>query len=110
MKMHGQKKTGIQMYLSMYTETHREKTTILHDSLQRQFPPCKEPAIRIYFAETSLKKILIDNMRIYISADNIYTFKAKDFVGYDPETYTNGLIAFQYPSTRTFLAGITLGF
>ena len=57
-----------------------------------------------------LKKILIDNMRIYISADNIYTFKAKDFVGYDPETYTNGLIAFQYPSTRTFLAGITLGF
>lgn len=57
-----------------------------------------------------LKKVLIDNMRIYISADNIYTFKAKDFVGYDPETYTSGLIAFQYPSTRTFLAGITLGF
>ena len=57
-----------------------------------------------------LKKALIDNMRIYVSVDNIYTFKAKDFVGYDPETYTSGLISFQYPSTRTFLAGITLGF
>lgn len=57
-----------------------------------------------------LSKALIENLRIYVSIDNLYTFKAKDFIGYDPETYTSGLIAFQYPSTRTFLAGITLGF
>ena len=60
--------------------------------------------------KTLLRKALIDNMRIYVSIDNLYTFKAKDFIGYDPETYTSGLIAFQYPSARTFLAGLTLGF
>lgn len=55
-------------------------------------------------------KILIQRLRAYISVDNLYTFTASDFVGYNPETSANGVIAWQYPATRTFLGGIQLTF
>lgn len=56
------------------------------------------------------KKLLIQKLRAYISVDNLYTFTASDFVGYNPETYSNGIIAWQYPATRTFIGGIQLTF
>ena len=56
------------------------------------------------------KKILIEKLRAYISVDNLYTFTADDFVGYNPETSANGVIAWQYPATRTFIGGIQLTF
>ena len=55
-------------------------------------------------------KILIQRLRAYISVDNLYTFTASDFVGYNPETSANGVIAWQYPATRTFIGGIQLTF
>ena len=45
-----------------------------------------------------------------IVADFRYTFTSNDFVGYNPETYSNGVIAWQYPATRTFIGGIQLSF
>ena len=56
------------------------------------------------------KKLFIQKLRAYISVDNLYTFTANDFVGYNPETYSNGVIAWQYPATRTFIGGIQLTF
>ena len=56
------------------------------------------------------KKIFIQKLRAYISIDNLYTFTSNDFVGYNPETYSNGVIAWQYPATRTFIGGIQLSF
>lgn len=56
------------------------------------------------------KKALIQRLRAYISVDNLYTFTASDFVGYNPETSANGVIAWQYPATRTFIGGIQLTF
>ena len=56
------------------------------------------------------KKLLIQKLRAYISVDNLYTFTASDFVGYNPETYSDGVIAWQYPATRTFIGGIQLTF
>ena len=55
-------------------------------------------------------KILIQRLRAYISVDNLYTFTASDFVGYNPETSADGVIAWQYPATRTFIGGIQLTF
>ena len=57
-----------------------------------------------------IKKIFIQKLRAYISIDNLYTFTSNDFVGYNPETYSNGVIAWQYPATRTFIGGIQLSF
>ena len=56
------------------------------------------------------EKALIQKLRAYISVDNLYTFTASDFVGYNPETSANGVIAWQYPATRTFIGGIQLTF
>ena len=55
-------------------------------------------------------KALIQRLRVYISADNVYTFTPGNFVGYNPETSANGVIAWQYPATCTFIGGIQLTF
>ena len=56
------------------------------------------------------KKAFIQKLRAYVSVDNLYTFTASDFVGYSPETYASGVIAWQYPITRTFIGGIQVTF
>ena len=38
------------------------------------------------------------------------TWTASDFVGYSPETYANGIIAWQYPNVATFVGGIQITF
>ncbi|MDR0977036.1 MAG: TonB-dependent receptor [Prevotellaceae bacterium] len=56
------------------------------------------------------KKAYIQKLRVYVSGDNLYTFTAGDFVGYNPETYTSGVIAWQYPTSTTLTAGIQITF
>ncbi len=56
------------------------------------------------------KKAFIQKLRLYMSLDNVYTVTGSDFVGYTPETYTSGIIAWQYPANRTFTGGIQLTF
>lgn len=56
------------------------------------------------------KKAFMQKVRIYISADNLYTFTASDFTGYTPDTYDNGVIAWQYPGVTTFVGGIQITF
>ena len=60
--------------------------------------------------KTWTQKAFIQKLRAYVSVDNLYTFTASDFVGYNPETSDNGVIAWQYPATCTFIGGIQLTF
>ena len=60
--------------------------------------------------KTWTQKAFIQKLRAYVSVDNLYTFTASDFVGYNPETSANGVIAWQYPATGTFIGGIQLTF
>lgn len=55
-------------------------------------------------------KAFIQKLRAYISVDNLYTFASNDFIGYNPETSANGVIAWQYPAICTFIGGIQLTF
>ncbi len=55
-------------------------------------------------------KAFMQKVRAYISIDNLYTFTASDFIGYNPETYNSGFIAWQYPAVRTFMGGIQVTF
>ena len=55
-------------------------------------------------------KAFIQKLRAYVSVDNLYTFTSSDFVGYNPETSANGVIAWQYPAICTFIGGIQLTF
>lgn len=56
------------------------------------------------------KKALIQKCRIYTTFDNIHTWAASDFIGYNPETFASGQIAWQYPAVFTFTGGIQLTF
>ncbi len=60
--------------------------------------------------KTWTQKAFIQKLRAYVSVYNLYTFTASDFVGYNPETSANGVIAWQYPATCTFIGGIQLTF
>ena len=56
------------------------------------------------------RKALMDKVRLYTTFDNVYTWTAKDFTGYNPETYASGEIAWQYPAIFTFTGGIQVTF
>lgn len=60
-----------------------------------------------------LSKVGISNARIYLTGQNLYTFT--NFKWYDPEVASNnpimgGFYRFTYPSSRTFIAGVSLSF
>ncbi len=56
------------------------------------------------------KKAFMDKVRFYINMDNVHTWTASDFVGYNPETYSSGVIAWQYPAVFSFTGGVQVVF
>ncbi len=56
------------------------------------------------------RNALLEKVSIYTNFDNIHTWTRSDFIGYNPDTYANGVIAWQYPAVFTFTAGIQLTF
>lgn len=56
------------------------------------------------------RKAFLQKVRLYTTLDNVYTWTASNFVGYNPDTYSNGVIAWQYPAVFTVTGGIQLTF
>ena len=56
------------------------------------------------------EKALLQKVRFYVTFDNLHTWTKKSFVGYNPETYESGVIAWQYPAVFTFTGGVQLTF
>ena len=56
------------------------------------------------------RKALMEKVRFYVSADNIHTWTASNFIGYNPETYSDGIIAWQTPAVFTFTGGVQITF
>ena len=56
------------------------------------------------------QKAKIERLRLYVTGDNLYTFTAKEFFGYTPETYSDGYIAWQYPQSKSFVFGVQITF
>lgn len=57
-----------------------------------------------------VRKAFMQKVRFYTTFDNVHTWTASDFVGYNPETYATGVIAWQYPATFTFTGGVQVTF
>ena len=73
----------------------------------------KNVVIGYNFPEQIIKKLFLSNLRLYLSADNVFTFTK--YTGYDPEvSYWNplltGLDYTSYPRARTFIFGLNLKF
>lgn len=56
------------------------------------------------------RKAFMNKVRIYTTFDNVHTWTASDFIGYNPETYASGQIAWQYPAIFTFTGGVQVTF
>ena len=54
-----------------------------------------------------MKTARIDNLRLYVSADNLFTF-SKFFYAYDPETPVSK--GGYYPLVKTIVFGVNLSF
>ncbi len=58
-----------------------------------------------------LKKAFVNNARVFVNAENLYTFADGDYRGFDPSGVTaDGVQWWNFPSARSFVFGITLGF
>ncbi len=55
-------------------------------------------------------KALMSKVRLFVNLDNVHTWTASDFIGYNPDTYASGYIAFQYPAAFTFTGGLQVSF
>ena len=55
------------------------------------------------FSEAFTERLMLQSMRVYVSGQNLYTWKAKGFTGVDPETPNFG-----YPIPMTFTVGINV--
>lgn len=53
-------------------------------------------------------KKVFDNVKVYLSGQNLYTFTK--YTGFDPEVSTNGIDNNVYPLTRTVSLGLNVGF
>ncbi len=56
------------------------------------------------------QKALMDKVRFFINMDNVHTWTSSEFIGYNPDTYASGVIAFQYPAAFSFTGGFQITF
>ncbi len=58
-----------------------------------------------------VRKAWLNSARVFVTADNLYTFCAKDFRGFDPAGIgANGVQWWNYPTPRNVMFGVTVGF
>ena len=61
--------------------------------------------------DKALKKVGLSSARIYLSADNLYTFMNKNYRGFDPASVgANGFQWWNYPQPTKVTGGIVLSF
>jgi TonB-linked SusC/RagA family outer membrane protein len=58
-----------------------------------------------------VKSLGLNKTRVFINAENLYTFADADYRGFDPASVdANGVQWWNYPNPRSFVFGLTLGF
>jgi TonB-linked SusC/RagA family outer membrane protein len=71
----------------------------------RSFVRIQDVSLSYHFKKTALERIRLNNLTVYVSAKNLYTFTR--WTGYDPENATT--IA-DFPLMRTYTVGIDFSF
>lgn len=68
----------------------------------------KQIQVGYTFPKHLTKKLNVDNFRIYASLDDWFTFT--DYPGFDPEVTNGGVDKGSYPTSKKFVAGVSLTF
>ncbi len=79
--------------------------------MDRSYLKLRSLSIGYTLPKNILKKAYIDNARVFMNAENLYTWTAKNYRGYDPAGVgANGYQWWNYPLARSIVFGVTLGF
>lgn len=70
----------------------------------------KSVVIGYTLPQNILKSLTINNLRIFASADNLFTLTSKDFIGFDPQARSTGIQSWAYPVPTNIMFGLNLGF
>lgn len=68
----------------------------------------KQVQVGYTFPKHLTKKLNVENLRIYASLDDYFTFT--DYIGFDPEVTNGGVDKGTYPTSRKVVAGLSLAF
>ena len=68
----------------------------------------KQIQVGYTFPKHLTKKLNVDNFRIYASLDDWFTYA--DYPGFDPEVTNGGVDKGSYPTSKKFVAGVSLTF
>lgn len=63
------------------------------------------------FKQKALKTVGLSSIRLFLTADNLYTFVAKNYRGFDPASVgANGIAWWNYPQATKVMGGVSLSF
>ena len=63
------------------------------------------------FKQKELKTIGLSSIRLFLTADNLYTFVAKNYRGFDPASVgANGIAWWNYPQATKVMGGVSFSF
>lgn len=70
----------------------------------------KSMTVGYTFPHATMRSIGGSNLRLFATAENVFTIRSGDFIGFDPQTRANGLQQWAYPVPFTLIFGLSLGF
>ena len=88
-----------------FDDTYEDGTTRFVES--GNFLRLRNATLSYSLPKSFLQKAKIDNVKLFIQGQNIYTWH--NFQGYDPEISTGINNGAQYPALRTFTVGLNFG-
>ena len=95
----------ITTYEGSLNENFRTNDFWLHDA---SYLRLKNLQLTYSLPTSILEQILFTRMKVFVNAQNLFTFSSmKDF---DPEKQLKGSTWYEYPSVRTFTAGVNITF
>ncbi len=79
--------------------------------MSRNYLKLRSLSLGYTLPKSLLRKVYIDNARIFVNAENLYTWTAKNYRGFDPAGVgADGNQWWNYPLARSIVFGLTLGF
>ena len=79
--------------------------------MSRSYLKLRSLSVGYTLPKSLLRNTFIDNVRVFMNAENLYTWTASDYRGFDPSGVgANGVQWWNYPLARSVVFGLTLGF
>jgi TonB-linked SusC/RagA family outer membrane protein len=96
------------LYFGTQATWHSHSSRFLMDA---SYLKLRSVSLGYTLPQSVIKNIGMKNLRLFVNADNLYTFSAKDYRGFDPSGIgANGVQWWNYPVPRNVLFGATIGF